>query len=90
MLSLKAPLAHFDPALSSMRDLVLLTLVAAASAGFVASTYVGVAIAAGLLSVKDFAPATLRYWIGDAVGILALTPFALFVLTRERFLTLVD
>ncbi len=81
---LKSSITRFDPGLSSTRDLVLLMLVAAASAAFVASTYVGVAIAAGLLSVKDFAPATLRYWIGDAVGILALTPFALFVLIRKK------
>ena len=85
---LKSSITRFDPGLSSMRDLVLLMLVAAASAAFVASTYVGVVIAAGLLSVKDFAPATLRYWIGDVVGILALTPFALFVLTRRRILPL--
>jgi two-component system sensor kinase FixL len=85
---LKSSLARVDPGLSSMRDLVLLMLVAAASTAFVASTYVGVVIAAGLLSVKDFAPATLRYWIGDVVGILALTPFALFVLTRRRILPL--
>src|SRR6516162_4060158 len=85
---LKSSRVRFDPGLSSMRDLLLLMLVAAASAAFVASTYVGVTIAAGLLSVKDFAPATLRYWIGDAVGILALAPFALFVLTGRRILPL--
>jgi two-component system, LuxR family, sensor kinase FixL len=85
---LKNSFARFDSALSSMRDLVLLVLVAAASAAIVAPAYVGVAIAAGLLSGKDFVPATLRYWIGDAVGILALTPFALFVLTRRRILPL--
>jgi hypothetical protein len=61
---LKSSRIRFDPGLSSTRDLLLLMLVAAASAAFVASTYVGVAIAAGLLSIKDFAPATLRYWIG--------------------------
>jgi two-component system, LuxR family, sensor kinase FixL len=85
---LKSSVTRFDPRLLSMRDLVLLVLVAAASAAFVASTYVGVAVAAGLLSVKDIAPATLRYWIGDTVGILALTPFALFVLTRRKILPL--
>jgi two-component system, LuxR family, sensor kinase FixL len=85
---LRSSLARFDPGLSSMRDLLLLMLVAAASAAFVASTYVGVTVAAGLLSVKDLAPATLRYWIGDVVGILAFTPFALFVLTRRRILPL--
>ena len=57
---------RFDPTLSSMRDLVLLILVAAASAAFVASSYVGLRIAAGLLPAKDFMAATLRYWIGDA------------------------
>jgi signal transduction histidine kinase len=85
---LKSSPVRFDAGLSSMRDLLLLMLVATASAAFVASTYVGVAIAAGLLSIKDFAPATLRYWIGDVVGILALTPFALFVLTGRRILPL--
>jgi integral membrane sensor domain MASE1 len=64
---LKRSQTRFDPALSSMRDLVLLMVVAAASAAFVASTYVGVAIATGLLSIKDFAPAMLRYWIGEHV-----------------------
>ena len=88
MAFLKSSRIRFDPGLSSTRDLLLLMLVAAASAAFVASTYVGVAIAAGLLSIKDFAPATLRYWIGDVVGILALTPFALFLLTDRRILPL--
>jgi hypothetical protein len=64
---LKRSQTRFDPALSSMRDLVLLMVVAAASTAFVASTYVGVAIATGLLSIKDFAPAMLRYWIGEHV-----------------------
>ena len=51
---LQRPNAPFDPALSSMRDLVVLMLVAAATAGFVASSYVGLKIAAGLLPAKDF------------------------------------
>lgn len=76
----------FDPTLSSMRDLVTLMLVAAVSAAFVASSYVGLTITTQLLTVKDFMPATLRYWIGDLIGILVLTPFALFTLTRRRVL----
>ncbi|HKN29211.1 MAG TPA: MASE1 domain-containing protein [Roseiarcus sp.] len=79
---------RFDPALSSTRDLVVLMLVAAASAAFVASSYVGLTIAAGLLTPRDFMAAALRYWIGDVIGILALTPFALFALTRRRILPL--
>jgi two-component system sensor kinase FixL len=77
---------RFDPTLSSMRDLVLLILVAAASAAFVAFSYVGVRVAAGLLPTKDFVAAALRYWIGDVIGVLGLTPFALFALTRRRIL----
>ena len=30
--------------------------------------------------------ATLRYWIGDVIGVLGLAPFALFALTRRRIL----
>lgn len=78
--------SRFDPVLSSMRDLVVLMLVAAASAAFVASSYVGLTIAAGLLTTKDFVAAALRYWVGDVIGILVLAPFALFALTRRRIL----
>jgi integral membrane sensor domain MASE1 len=83
---LQRPNTPFDPALSSMRDLVVLMLVAAASAAFVASSYVGLTIAAGVLTAKDFMAAAMRYWIGDVIGILVLTPFALFALTRRRIL----
>ena len=76
----------FDPALSSMRDLVVLMIVAAASAAFVASSYVGLTIAAGLLTPRDFVAAALRYWIGDVIGVLVVAPFALFALTRRRIL----
>jgi two-component system, LuxR family, sensor kinase FixL len=83
---LKRPNTRFDPTLSSMRDLVVLILVAVASAAFVASTYVGLKIATGLLPAQDFMAATLRYWIGDVIGILGLTPFGMFALTRRRIL----
>ena len=46
----------------------------------------GLRIAAELLPAKDFMTATLRYWIGDVIGVLGLTPFALFALTRRRIL----
>ena len=80
------PSVRFDPALSSMRDLVLLIFVAGVSAAFVASSYVGVAILAGVLPIKDFASATLRYWIGDMIGIMVVTPFLLIVTTRKSVL----
>ncbi len=86
LMFLQRPKIRFDPALLSMRDLVTLILVAAGSAAVVASCYVGLTIIAGLLTVEDFIPAALRYWIGDLIGILVLTPFALFILTRRRIL----
>ena len=90
LIFLTRPNSRFDPALSTMRDLVLLMIVVAASAAFVASGYVGLRIGAGLLPAKDFVAATLRYWIGDMIGALGLTPFALFALTRRRVLPLMS
>ena len=77
---------RFDPTLSSMRDLVVLILVAASSAAFVALGYVGLRSAAGFLPARDFMAAASRYWIGDVIGVLSLTPFALFALSRQRIL----
>ena len=69
-----------------MRDLVLLMIVAVVSAAFVAIGYVSLTIAAGLLPPADFTAATLRYWVGDVIGITVIAPFALFALTRRRIL----
>ena len=86
LMFLQRPSLDFDPALSSMRDLVILMIVAVVSAAVIASAYVGLTIAAGLLPLSDFVPATVRYWIGDVIGIMVVTPFALFALTRRRLL----
>ena len=80
------PRLRFDPALSSLRDLALLILVAVVSPAVVAAAYVGIMIAAGLLPSQDFAEAALRYWVGDAIGIIVTAPFALVVLTRRHVL----
>ena len=87
-LFLLRPSVRFDPALSSMRDLFLLMLVAAISAAWVAVGYVGLTIFAGLLPMADFAAAALRNWIGDVIGIIVIAPFSLFALTRPRLLTM--
>ena len=80
------PGLRFDPKLSSMRDLELLGLVAAVSAAFVALSYVTAMTVAGLLPVKGFAAAALRYWVGDMIGIMVVAPFGLIALTRRRVL----
>jgi two-component system, LuxR family, sensor kinase FixL len=88
LIFLLRPGLRFDPKLSSMRDLELLGLVAAVSAAFVALSYVAVMTAAGLLPVKGFAAAALRYWVGDMIGIMVVAPFGLVALTRRRVLRL--
>ncbi len=80
------PKLRFEPTLDSMRDLVLLMVVAVVSAAFVAIGYVSLTIAAGLLPIADFTAAAVRYWVGDVIGITVITPFALFALTRRRVL----
>jgi len=80
------PKLRFDPSLASVHDLVLLLVVAVVSGAFVATGYVSLMIAAGLLPMADFAAATVRYWVGDVIGITVIAPFALFALTRHRVL----
>lgn len=80
------PRLGFDPTLSSMRDLLLLLLVAFVSAAVVAAVYVGLSVASGVLPGAAFPAAAIRYWVGDVIGITVVTPFALFALTRRSFL----
>jgi two-component system sensor kinase FixL len=84
LIFLMRPRMRFNPSLPSMRDLFFLLLVAATSAAFVASSYVGVLIAAGLLPARDLLAAGLRFWVGDMIGIAVVAPFALIFLTRGR------
>ncbi len=86
MTVLTRPGLRFDPTLASLRDLVLLLVVAVVSAAFVAAGYVSLTIAAGLLPMADFTAAAVRYWVGDVIGITVIAPFALFALTRRRIL----
>jgi two-component system, LuxR family, sensor kinase FixL len=82
-LFLLRPALGFDAELRSLRDLLLLMLVAVVSAGLVASSYVTVMIAAGLLPVAGLVTATLHYWVGDVIGIVVVTPFTLIAFTRR-------
>src|SRR5262249_36901269 len=66
------------------RDLVLLILVAVISAAAVACGYVWVMISAAVLPLEEAAAASLRYWVGDLIGIVVITPFALMAVIRPR------
>ena len=83
-LFLSAPKIRFSPSLRSMRDLVLLMFAAAAVSSVVAPGCVGLLILAGSLSMGDFMAATTRYWLGDMIGILGVTPFALLLWDRHH------
>jgi signal transduction histidine kinase len=78
------PNMRFDPALSSLRDLVILIIAAVISAAIVGVGYVSTMILAGVLPLKEIAAATLRYWVGDLIGVVVIAPFALIALTRPR------
>jgi two-component system, LuxR family, sensor kinase FixL len=73
----------FDRGLSSMRDLLILIVVTVVSAGFVATAYVGLLVAAGLIPTADLSSAMLRSWIGDVIGIMVVVPFALILWMRR-------
>lgn len=76
-LVLRLPRLRFDPALPSVRDLILLMAIAAVGAVAVASAYVGLLVGTGYLKSADFVAAALRQWLGDTIGIAVVTPFVL-------------
>lgn len=81
---LSRPATRFNPALASMRDLLILLVVAATSAAVVAAAYVITLVFAGLLTPANFLPAALRFWVGDMIGVAVVAPFGLILLTRGR------
>jgi signal transduction histidine kinase len=78
------PSLRFDVTLATRRDLLLLVFVAAIASAAVALAYTSLVVAIGVLEEQQFAPAALRYWIGDMIGITVVTPFLLVLFTRRR------
>jgi two-component system sensor kinase FixL len=83
VLFLLHPKQRFDSTLQSTYSLFLLTATTAVSTAIVAAGYVAMVVAFGLLPATDFVPAMLSYWVGDAIGIMVLTPFVLVLWTRR-------
>jgi signal transduction histidine kinase len=81
---LHLPRIHFDPTLSSKRSLMWLLVAALVGAATVAVAHLGVLVAAGILALEHFAPAVLRAFVGDLIGVMVLTPFLLISFTRRR------
>lgn len=63
-----------DTGLRSTRQLTLFASVVVAGTGVVGAGFIGVLHASGLLAGTPFGSAWLRFWIGDAVGILVTAP----------------
>ena len=83
-LFLLRPATRFDPALPSTRDLILLMLTALASTAFVAAGYVATTTLGGYLPAQDFLAAMVRYWVGDLIGIMVVTPLVLVAVLRKH------
>jgi len=63
-----------DTGLRSTRQLTIFATVVVAGTGAVGAGFIGVLRAAGLLVETAFSNAWIRFWIGDAVGILVTAP----------------
>ena len=63
-----------DTGLRSTRQLTIFVTVVVAGTGVVGAGFIGVLSAAGLLAETAFSNAWIRFWIGDAVGILVTAP----------------
>lgn len=80
------PKVDFDPTLGSKRALFLLIAAAVSSAAVVAAGYAGALAAFGVLPLTDFVRAAIRLWVGDAIGIIVLTPLLVALATRQRLI----
>ncbi len=76
-------LLHFGTRLETLRDVFLLIGVAALFSTML-STVVGVATLAwiGTISLADYATVGLKWWLGDMMGVLVVTPLLLLLLAR--------
>lgn len=81
LLYLIRPRTRFDAALSSMRDLMLLVGAALASSALMATLYCWMLVAAGYVPISDVTVVLRRLWIGDAIGIMVVTPLVLILAT---------
>lgn len=73
-----------DPSLNSLRQLTAFTAVVVPGTGLVAAAFVGVLYAASQLEAADAVRGWLRFWVGDAVGVLVTAPLLLVVAHPDR------
>ncbi len=73
-----------DTGLRSTRQLTIFAVVVVAGTGIVGAGFVGILSAAGSLAGTAFSNAWIRFWIGDAVGILVTAPLLFAVSDAAR------
>ena len=71
------------PGLGTLRQLTLFIGVVIPGTAIVAAAFVGVLYLAGPLAPGDAFPGWLRFWVGDAVGVLVTAPLLLVVADAE-------
>jgi two-component system, LuxR family, sensor kinase FixL len=72
------------PSLHSIRQLTIFVGVVVPGTALIAAGFVGVLHAAGVLQPAAALPGWLRFWVGDAVGVLVTAPLLFVVADRER------
>lgn len=73
-----------DPGLHGTRDLATFAAVAVLGAALVATLFVGMLAGARLLHDAPLSDAWLRFWVGDAVGVLVTAPLLLAAADARR------
>jgi two-component system, LuxR family, sensor kinase FixL len=73
-----------DPGLRSTRHLTLFVTVVTAGTAISGLAFVGLLRGGDLLGATSVSEALIRFWIGDAVGILITAPLLLAVVDAER------
>jgi two-component system, LuxR family, sensor kinase FixL len=73
-----------EPRLDRVRHLTVFIAVVIPASAAIAVAFVGVLYASGMLNERAFGVAWLRFWVGDAVGIIVTAPLLLVVADPER------
>lgn len=73
---LRGPL-HFDAGFRTLRDLLVFLLVASCGAFLAAVGYVSIYTYAGIAPEHAYLSNLLRFWVGDLIGIMVVTPLIL-------------
>ena len=72
------------PSLHSLRQLTLFIAVVVPATALIAAAFVGALRAFELLEAGAVLPGWLRFWVGDAVGVLVTAPLLLVVADKEQ------